>query len=270
MRVLFGSYQKAAYENKALFTLLAFITAIGCKQPEAAPPVPSAPPAHAASPAAAAGPVGKLEGTVKLTGKAAALPDHPIPATLEKVCGTSAPDLSLLVQGGLLEGAVISIDDLPPAPLDPAAKAPVIDQLRCTYRPAVIAARAGGKLSVKNSDAALHNVRAGSQGETLFNVAMPLENMTLSRPLPEAPGVVDLHCDVHPWMHAWVATFANDAYAVSDAKGHFELDRVPAGHHRVRAWQPHLPPQTLEVDVPANGSASLDVVWDGSAVQPMP
>ena len=46
----------------------------------------------------------------------------------------------------------------------------------------------------------------------------------LEKPLPAAPGLVDLHCDVHPWMQAWVATFNHDQFAVSDAAGRFRID----------------------------------------------
>jgi hypothetical protein len=177
------------------------------------------------------------------------------------------PDLSLSVHDGLLEGAVISIDDLPPAPLPPNAHAD-LDQSHCAYRPAIAAGRAGGALNVKNSDALLHNVRAQGGGSTMFNLMMPIENTTLNQKLPAEKGVVDLHCDVHPWMRAWVAVFDNDAYALSGADGRYTIGNLPAGRHQVRAWHPRLGAQELTVEVPAKGAATLDVVWDSASITP--
>jgi plastocyanin len=262
MRVLESSY---------LFVGMIATVLSGCQQPVATPPrVAAAVDSGTPSPAAAAAPVptgeGSVAGTVRLTGTFTPTPPHPVASGMQKVCGESVPDLSLSVRDEKLAGAVISIDDLPAAPL-PANAQVDLDQLHCAYRPAIAAGRAGGTLNVKNSDALLHNVRAQAGGGTMFNLMMPIENTTLTQKLP-APGVVDLHCDVHPWMRAWVAVFANDAYAVTGEDGRYTIVNLPAGRHKVRAWHPRLGTQQLTVDVPQKGAATVDVVWDSASISP--
>jgi len=258
MRLPFGYY---------LFAAVIAMVLSGCKRPDATPPhgapPPVAPPVSPVEPVHR-GPTGKLEGTARLKGSFTAPAPHPVASGMEKVCGTSVPDLSLEVKDELLEGALISVDDLPATPVAATDKVE-LDQSHCAYRPAIAAGHAGATLSVKNSDALLHNVRAGSANNTLFNLMMPLENTTIKQTLPAA-GVVDLHCDVHPWMRAWVAVFSNDAFAISDAAGRYSIGTVPAGHHKIRAWHPRLGTLELEADVPADGSSTLDVVWDSSAI----
>lgn len=267
MRVMKSSY---------LFAALIATVLSACKEKAAPlPPTTSTAPVVTAVDSGAPSPAlrapspegeGSLQGTVKITGQITATPPHPVAAGMQKVCGESVPDLSLSVHDGLLEGAVISIDDLPAAPM-PANAHVDLDQQHCAYRPPVAAGRAGGTLNVKNSDALLHNVRAQGQGGTMFNLMMPLENMTITQKLP-ASGVVDLHCDVHPWMRAWVAVFDHDGFAQSGADGRYTIANIPAGQHKVRAWHPRLGSKELTVEVPAKGSATLDVVWDSGAIQP--
>jgi hypothetical protein len=255
-------------KSSYLFAALIATVLSACKEPL---PVATAVDSGTPSPALPA-PAPKGEGTssvsgvVRVNGAIAPTPPHAVAAGMQKVCGETVPDLSLSVHDGLLEGAVISIDDLPATPA-PAGAHVDLDQNHCAYRPSIAAGRASGNLNVKNSDALLHNVRAQQPSGTMFNLMMPLENTTLTQKLP-ASGVVDLHCDVHPWMRAWVAVFDNDAFAQSGADGRYTIANIPAGKHKAHAWHPRLGTQELTVEVPEKGTATLDVMWDSGSLTP--
>jgi plastocyanin len=249
-------YQQGLRRSKTLFGVATLILIIACTKdtpPAVAPKVL----------AAVTGPTGWIEGKVTATGKLPVFKPQPLDASLHKQCGTSVPDLSLAVAAdGAVESAVVSIDDAPASALPANFQTPFVDQKACMYRPAIVATRAGQTLKVKNSDPLLHNVRAMNDRSPIFNVAMPLENLTIEKPLPASPGVVQLHCDVHPWMTAWVVTFAHDLYAATNTEGRFKISGVPVGRHPVKLWHPRLGEKRVEVEVKADAGTTIALGWE--------
>jgi len=227
------------------------------------PPAP-VPPGAAARPAPSA-PVGRgvIEGQVRLTGTLPPPAMRATTATVAAACGEQVPDRSLTVgEQGALAQVVVSIANGAALPAQGVtAPVTVLDQKKCTYEPAALAALAGSTLEVRNSDPVMHNVRAVAGAQSVFNVAMPLEGMTLKKPLPAAPGTVQVKCDVHPWMHAVVRTFDHPYFASTDAQGRFRLE-VPEGSHSLVLWHSRLPEASRPLTVKAGETVRLEQVWD--------
>ncbi len=177
-------------------------------------------------------------------------------------CGDKVPDRSLTVgEGGALAQVVVSLADGASLPAEGATAPPaVLDQKRCSYEPSALAARAGSTLEVRNSDPVMHNVRAVSGAQSVFNVAMPLEGMSLKKPLPAAPGTVQVKCDVHPWMHAVVRTFDHPYFTTTDEQGRFRLE-VPEGTHTLVLWHERLPELSKPITVKAGETVQLEQSW---------
>lgn len=219
------------------------------------------------APAPAAPALGVVEGELSIEGEVPVHPPLKTSGAALQVCGASVPDLSLRVgKGGALAEAVVSVQDGARLPEAAPAPAPVLDQRRCSYVPAVLAARAGSTLQVLNSDPLVHTVRAGSAGAPVFSLAMPLEGMRSQRALPAAPGVLPLTCDVHPWMRAVIRTFDHGHFTATDAGGHFRL-QLPAGVHTLVLWHPLLPEATERVEVKAGQTVRLAHRWPASALR---
>ncbi len=244
------------------FILVLCALAPACK--ESAPPPPATTTAPAAAPAPAAHTKwGVIEGRVRLTGTPPAPARQPTTGTVVSVCGEETEERSLVVdaEGGVAH-AVVSLKDgsALPASANPAPE-PVLDQKQCVYDPPVLAARAGSTLVIRNSDPLVHNVRAASgTNRAFFNVAMPLEGMTVRRQLPAEPGEVPIHCDIHPWMRARVRTFDHGYFATSAADGRFRLE-VPEGTHTVVIWHERLPAQSHTVTVRTGETVQVDSSW---------
>lgn len=238
--------------------------AFGCSRPaqtsaDAGLPVTRAE-RPAEQPVMVAEPTGSLEGRVRWLGPRPALPPLQTSVSVQGVCGTRVSDNAFQVgaEGGVAE-AVVWVD----APAEANAGPPaVLDQRGCLYRPAVLAARAGGTLRLRNSDPLTHTVHAVDKGRSVFNVAMPLEHMELSRSLPARPGVVDIRCDVHPWMRAVVRTFDHSHFTSTAVDGQFHLARVGPGEMVVHAWHPRLGEASRRVQV-GQGATHVDFEFGG-------
>ncbi len=233
------------------------------------PPAPVIPPTLA--PAAPPANVGRgvIEGKVLLKGTPPPAASLATSAMVASVCGEQVPDGSLSVgpEGGLaqvvvaVEGGAALPDAARPSP------ATLLNQQKCAYVPAVAAARAGTALEVRNSDPLVHNVRAMDGAQAVFNVAMPLEGMTLKKPLPAAPAVVSVRCDLHPWMRATVRTFDHPYFTTSDEGGRFRLE-VPEGTHTLVFWHPRLPEFSLQrVSVKVGQTVQVAHTWPATDVR---
>jgi plastocyanin len=222
------------------------------------PPAAERPPPVAPNPTSA---TGSLEGRVLWVGPNPVLPPLSTSVSVQSVCGSEVADNTLRVNSaGEVAEVVVWVDA--PASSIAGAQEVLLDQRGCLYQPAVLGARAGGTVRLRNSDPLTHTVHAVGAGKSLFNVAMPLEHMELVRPLPAEPTVVDIRCDVHPWMHATVRTFAHSHFTTTGADGRFRLVGLDPGELEVHAWHPRLGEASQRVKV-AEGTTHTDFDFGG-------
>jgi plastocyanin len=209
---------------------------------------------YVAAPAAAA-PAGEITGTVVFQGDA---PDRaPERRDTDPVCA-KIPGMTedVVVTKGRIRDVVVRLKGAA-LPAAPAPTAPVvISQHGCSYSPHVVAAVAGQKLAIRNGDPTFHNVRAVASGKPLFNLPHPAEAPELLRDTGAAGDVVELRCDVHPWMHAYVVVHDHAHFAVTGEDGTFTLPGLPPGTYTVEAWHPVLGTREVKVKVGAGKHAS--------------
>jgi plastocyanin len=197
---------------------------------------------------APAGAQGTLKGNVRVARLPKPLP--PLPVIKDgPVCGKQVPNEALVVSADRgLANVVISLRAPTPAPAGGTTPAPTqnatVDQVGCRYIPHVQAVTVGTRLTLLNSDDVLHNVHAhrseGTSTLTVFNLAMPFKGQKLPTTLKRA-GMMKLRCDVgHTWMSAYVAVFDHPHFAVTDARGAFEIANLPPGEHTLELWHEPL------------------------------
>ena len=51
---------------------------------------------------------------------------------------------------------------------------------------------------------------------------------------------VQVRCDVHPWMLAWVGVCSNPFFAVTDESGRFAISGLPPGSYELVAYHPKI------------------------------
>lgn len=75
------------------------------------------------------------------------------------------------------------------------------------------------------------------KGGTLFDIALPSPNQMVKHHESRVHGVgLRVQCEVHVHMNAWLAGFNHPYFAMTDRKGKFEIDNVPAGKYTIVAW----------------------------------
>lgn len=161
------------------------------------------------------------------------------------VCGATLPDESVVVdRAGRLSGVVATATGVAaPAP----AEAVVVNE-HCRFLPHVSLLRPKGTVRMASRDQVMHTMHAANTaGKALFNLSLPIPNITLSRPV-EKPGAVTVSCSTHTWMRGYLFV-TDELSAISGVDGSFRLDGVPAGVREIRFWHEALGAAPIRVDV---------------------
>ena len=161
------------------------------------------------------------------------------------VCGASLPDESIKVDAaGHVANAVLTVTGVK----SPAPAEATVSNSTCAFVPRVSLIKPAGTIRVSSKDPVLHTTHAAaSDGKVLFNLALPIPNMTLSRPA-DKPGIVELACNTHTWMRGYLFV-TEELSAISAPDGTFKLEGVPAGDREIRIWHESLKSAPVKVTV---------------------
>jgi hypothetical protein len=178
--------------------------------------------------------VAAVQGVVTTSAK----PPRPIRVTFDqKVCGAQLPDLSVQVDAaGHLADAVVTLVGV--KAVAPARAVTVLND-RCAFVPRVQVAGSASTMKTASRDPVLHTtVVQQPDGRQLFNVALPVQGLEISKPLA-GTGPLRVGCSTHQWMRGWIFV-TDDMAAVTGADGRFTLPDVPAGTYQLRVWHEAL------------------------------
>jgi plastocyanin len=199
-----------------------------------------------------------ITGTITFAGKAPAL--KPLAMDAEPVChkkhgGKPAPNEALVLGTGNTMGNIMVwvSKGLPAGQTWPAPTTPVVlDQDGCVYKPHVMGIMVGQTYRILNSDGILHNIHTLPKINPSFNRGQPatVKEMTTTFPKPEA--MLQVKCDVHPWMSAYIGVFTHPFFSVTSTDGTFTISGLDAGSYEITAWHERLGTQTASVTVAAN------------------
>jgi len=169
------------------------------------------------------------------------------------------------LQAGVLD-AVVSID---PAPaklekkLNHAAAhsrvTPSIDQAHMQFNPRVMVVAAGDSVRFTNLDTLYHNVFSVSTA-CHFDVGR-MRPGSADTVRFDRPGVINLHCELHPEMIGYVVVLPNRVFTRPDSLGTFVLPKLPRGHYTLHAWHPRGGAVARDFDVPRHGATHLSLTF---------
>ena len=161
---------------------------------------------------------------------------------------------------GLAHDAVVWLEKVPAAAdtarNDPRPKLAQKDQ---AFVPRVLPVYVGTTVDFPNQDPIYHNVFSPSPVKR-FDLGKYPRGQSKSTKF-DKPGLVNVYCDIHSHMEAFVLVLTTRAFTQPGDDGSFALPAVPAGHYTLRLWHPDLREQSRPVDVPAAGDAVVEFRW---------
>jgi plastocyanin len=177
---------------------------------------------------------GEITGTVKVSAPFP-LDDSIAVSTDQQRCGNSLSREKYVINAdGGVRWVVVFIDGITKG--RPISKTDIlITSKACAFHPHVQAGVRGQAVAFTNEDPAPHNAHMRINKLTVFNAALPRKGMTAKKELFET-GLVEIGCDVHPFMHSYLYLADNPYIAVTDAGGKFILRDVPPGAYKLKAW----------------------------------
>lgn len=115
-----------------------------------------------------------------------------------------------------------------------------VDQIDKEFVPHVSTVVAGNYVSFPNSDDILHHVYSFSPINT-FNIPLfGKEDSDRFQQSFESTGVIEIGCNIHDWMLAYIYVAESTLTAVSDESGQAIISEVPVGQFEVRVWHSRL------------------------------
>jgi plastocyanin len=159
-----------------------------------------------------------------------------------------------------------------PAPDIDLSKAKfVMDQQNLEFIPHVLPIPVGSTVLFPNNDKVDHNVFSMSRTKK-FNLGSykPGESQTV---LFDKPGIVEVRCDVHAEMAAYILVMKNPYFAVTDKQGNFEIPDagylkhagleeiadLPPGKYSAKTRHEKLKTQKQSVIVPGSGDVAVQL-----------
>ena len=133
----------------------------------------------------------------------------------------------------------------------------VLDQRNTQFVPRVSVVTVGTPVSFPNSDNVRHQVYSFSPAKRF---ELPLYSGKPAAPVVFAtPGVVELGCNIHDWMLAYVVVVDTPYHAITDARGQARI-QAPAGTYTLRVWHPGLAGGKVHEERVVLSSSPLDKV----------
>jgi hypothetical protein len=127
------------------------------------------------------------------------------------------------------------------------------------FDPYVLAIAAGDRIALKNLDAVYHSAFSVSAAKRFdLNRRPPgaSDTLTLSH-----PGVINLHCEIHPDMGGYVVVTPNHAFTFANERGQYRLPSLPPGAYTVRVFHPRWGEIQRRVIVAKGENATLDLTY---------
>ena len=166
---------------------------------------------------------------------------------------------------------LVYLNKAPAVAVDLSSARFVMDQRNLTFSPHILPVPVGATISFPNNDKVDHNVFSLSRTKKFsLGSYKPGEIKTVRF---DKPGFVELRCDVHAEMLAYIMVMKSPYFAVTDQKGRFEVPdlklmertrirgilNLPAGKYFIKTWHEKLETKKQAVKLSDEGTIAIEL-----------
>ncbi len=172
-----------------------------------------------------------------------------LPVLLLSAVGAKAGDIVGTVAVPKPDQVIVYVEKVPGTFNGSRAK---MEQQNKVFHPFVLPVVRGTTVEFQNGDDLQHNVFGVGADE--FNLGSFGKGLVREHTFNKT-GEVDVLCNVHPEMEAFILVLENPFFSQVDSSGRFHIANVPPGSYVLKAWYRGKTKQQ-NVTVPPTGSAT--------------
>ena len=166
---------------------------------------------------------------------------------------------------------LVYLTKAPSGSMDPSKTNFVMDQRNLEFIPHVMPILVGASVQFPNNDEVDHNIFSMSRTKK-FNLGSykPGDSKAV---LFDKPGIVEVRCDVHAEMAAYILVMKNPYFAVTDKKGNFQIPDanylqqaglkdqadLATGKYFIKTWHEKLKTQKKAITISEDGDVTIQL-----------
>ena len=164
-------------------------------------------------------------------------------------------------------GAVVFLKHLDgSAPKPKEGKARLVAQKDKRFQPRILVVTVGTEVEFRNEDPLFHNVFSLTKPND-FDLGLYRSGASKNQKF-EAPGAVQLLCNIHSSMIGWVYVVDTPWFGQADASGKFTIKGVPPGEYKLFVWHEYASKLAERRVRVTDGSESIAVAIDADRGAP--
>ena len=136
-----------------------------------------------------------------------------------------------------------------------------------TFNPRVLPVVVGTTVSFPNKDPFFHNVFSFTRGNKFdlgkYGNESPAKVYKFENSGVKMPGVIEIFCDIHRHMKAYVLVLENPFFVKPDNRGQFRISEIPEGKWQIYVWHPLFEYVMRTVEIQANKNLELEPISIG-------
>lgn len=134
---------------------------------------------------------------------------------------------------------------------------PKIVQKNLAFEPWLLPVQAGTTVQFPNMDLVFHNVFSYSKAKK-FDLGRYAKGQ--SKPvLFDQPGLVQVFCEIHRTMRAYVIVLENSYFTVTNDQGIYKIEDIPEGKYVLHVWQENIEEYITKIEIAKDKKLILDI-----------